>query len=279
MAWSVEPADGKGNIELFAGPLASPELVYQQSTDNCPCFRVFSFLSGSGKSGDTTLLLTDDQGSLEAVQYGLWAFDLAQKPVDAPQQLMPGDPLQGPLLMALYSNMMLYSSNEGTVPIPTDESVPTDIASLTYANSLDLASIDSHSLTLGPTQVVLPEQRDLRTTADYYWVTTPMFSPDGHTLVYVEFSSDPQAPFDRNSAIYVAQISGSGAHLHVSSPKLLVTSTALLLELGPWFNSHILTFYGDGTLYAMDIQTKAVTTIAQTNAYARMIAVVGLNKV
>ena len=277
VAWSVEPGDGKGDSDLYAGPLSAPVLVYQQSVADCPCFRVFSFLSGSGKKGDTTLLLTDDQGSLQAVQYGLWALDLTQKTATGPQQLLPEGPLQGPLLMAPYSNVMLYSSNEGSVPVPTDESVPTDIASLTYANSLDVANIDAHSLTLDTSQGVLPEQRNLRTTADYRWVTTPVFSPDGHTLIYVEFSSDPQAPFDRNSAIFVAQISGSGSQLHVSAPQLLVTSTALLLELGPWFNSHILTFYGDGTLYAMDIQTKAVTAIAQTSAYARIIAVVGLN--
>ena len=48
-----------------------------------------------------------------------------------------------------------------------------------------------------------------------------------------------------------------------------------LLELGAWFNNHILTFYGDGKLYAMDIQSGAVATIAQTGAYARVIAVVG----
>ena len=277
VAWSVEPADGKGNIDLYAGPLSSPTLVYQQSAANCPCFRAFSFLYGSGNAADTTLLLTDDQGSFQAVQYGLWALDLTRKRATGPQQLLPEDPLQGPLLMAPYSNIMLYSSNEGSVPVPTDESVPTDIASLTYANSLEVANINSSSLTLDTSQEVLPAQRYLRTTADYRWVTTPVFSPDGHTLIYVEFSSDPQAPFDRISAIYEAQITGSGSNLHVSAPQLLVTSTALLLELGSWFNGHILTFYGDGTLYAMDIQTKAVTAIAQTNAYARIIAVVGLN--
>jgi len=70
-------------------------------------------------------------------------------------------------------------------------------------------------------------------------------------------------------------MSGSGKHLRVSNPQLMATSNANLLELGPWFNNHILTFYGDGSLYAMDIQTGAVATIVQTGVYARIIAVRG----
>ncbi len=278
VAYSVEPANGKGDIDLYAGPLSSPALMYQQTTDNCPCFRVFSFLYGQGQNGDTTLLLADSQNSLNGVQYGLWAMDLTQSPVDTPTQLLDEDSLEGPLLMASYSNVLLYSSNEGTVPVPTDESIPTDIASLTYANSLDLANIGEKPLSLSSSQTVLPEQHNLSTPADYRWETTPVFSPDGHTLIYVEFSSDPQAPFDRVNAIYAAQISGTGSHLHVSTPQLLVTSTAALLELGPWFNSHILTFYANGTLYAMNMQTRAVAAIVQTSAYARIITVVGLNQ-
>ncbi|HLI05439.1 MAG TPA: hypothetical protein VKV40_02620 [Ktedonobacteraceae bacterium] len=279
VAYTVEPANGRGNIDLYAGPLSSPALVYQQTTANCPCFRVFSFLYGQGQRGDTTLLLADSQNSQNGVQYGLWSMDLTQAPVDTPTQLMSEDDLEGPLLMAPYSNVLLYSSNEGTVPVPTDETIPADIASLTYANSLDLANIGGNPLTVSSSQVVLPEQRNLSNPADYRWETTPVFSPDGHTLVYVEFSSEPQAPFDRVSAIYEAQVSGTGSQLHVSAPQLLATSSASLLELGPWFNDHILTFYADGTLYAMDPQTMAVTTIIQTNAYARIIAVVGLNQI
>jgi hypothetical protein len=279
VAYSVAPANGKGTIELYAGALSSPALVYQQTTDNCPCFRVFSFLNGEGTNGNTTLLLADSQNSLSGVQYGLWALDLTNIPSDTPPQLLDEDSLQGPLLMAPYSNVLLYSSNEGTVPVPTDESVPSDIASLTYANSLELANIGGNPLTLSSSQVVLPEQHNLSRPADYHWETTPVFSPDGHMLIYVEFSSEPQAPFDRISAVYEAQVSGSGSNLRVSAAQLLVTSNADLLELGPWFNNHILTFYGDGTLYAMDMQTKAVTAIVQTNAYARIIAVVGHNQI
>ena len=224
-------------------------------------------------------MLADSQNSFNGVQYGLWAMDLTKTPVDAPTQLMDEDSLQGPLLMAPYSNLLLYSSSEGTAPVPTDESVPSDIASLSYANNLQLASIGGNPLSLSSSWIVLPEQANLSSPADYRWETTPLFSPDGHTLIYVEFSSEPQAPYDRISAVYEVQLSGTGSHLRVGIPQLLVTSTARLLELGPWFNSHVLTFYADGTLYAMDIRSRAATPIVQTNAYARIIAVVGLNEI
>lgn len=279
VAYTVESANGRGTIELYAGLLSSPALVYQQTTDNCPCFRVFSFLYGQGKKGNTTLLLADSQNSLNGVQYGLWTMDLTRSSVDTPTQLLDEDSLQGPLLMAPYSNLLLYSSNEGTVPVPTDESVPSDIASLSYANNLQLTNISGNPLSLSTSQIVLPEQHNLSSPADYRWEATPVFSPAGNTLIYVEFSSNPQAPFDRVSAVYEVQLSGTGSHLRVSLPQLLVTSTAHLLELGPWFNSHILTFYADGTLYALDTQSRTATTIVQTNAYARIIAAVGMDQI
>jgi hypothetical protein len=153
--------------------------------------------------------------------------------------------------------------------------VPSDVATLSYANGLDLAALSGSPLALGKSQVVLSEQHDLSNTADYHWVTTPIFSPDAHTLVYVEFSSDAQEPYDRHSAIYTVQLSGSGTHLTIARPVLVATSTARLLELGPWFNNHILTFYGDGILYAFDIKTGALTTLVNAGTYARIIAVVG----
>ncbi len=123
--------------------------------------------------------------------------------------------------------------------------------------------------------MILPEQDNLSNTAQYHWVTTPVFSPDAHTLAYVEFSSDSQDPYDRHSALYTVQISGSGAHLHAGKPNLIATSTDLLMELGTWFNDHVITFYSDGTLYAMDIQTDAFTTLAQPGVYARIVAIIG----
>jgi hypothetical protein len=47
------------------------------------------------------------------------------------------------------------------------------------------------------------------------------------------------------------------------------------MELGAWFNNHIITFYADGSLYAMDLQTNALTTLAQPGTYARIVAVIG----
>jgi Tol biopolymer transport system component len=105
-------------------------------------------------------------------------------------------------------------------------------------------------------------------------VTTPRFSPDGHTLVFVEFSSDTQAPFDRHNALYTIQVTGSGPHQYVGKPRLLTTANSLLLELGAWINSHVLTFYSDGALYALDIRSGAVSTIAQTGSYAHIVAIV-----
>lgn len=278
IAWSTEPADGAGNADIYAGPLTAPTLVYEHADADCPCFRLFSFMSGAGNQGDTTLLLTDDQGSLEGVQYGLWTLALTPTAKDAePAPLLDEDSLQGPLAFAPSGNTLLYSPNEGVVPNPTDGSVPAASASLTYADSLSVATLDGSVLRLGKSQVVLPEQHNLSNNADYHWVTTPLFSPDGHTLIYVEFSSDSQAPFDRHSALYTVQVTGAGTQSDgkTDRPHLLATSTALLIELGPWLNDHVITFYADGTLYALDIRSGAVATVLQTAAYARIIAVVG----
>ena len=274
IAWSTEPVDGIGVIDIHAGLLAAPTVVFEQSALTCPCFRIFSFLNGSGSHADNTLLLTDDRGSHEAVQYGLWSLDLSSTPA-VPQAILDDDPSQGPQALEPYGNTLLFSSSEGAAPVPTDGSVPSDVATLSYANSLELAALSGSPLDLGKSQVVLSEQHDLSNTADYHWVTTPIFSPDAHTLAYVEFSSDSQEPYDRHSAIYTVQLSGSGTNLTAAKPVLVATSTARLLELGPWFNNHILTFYGDGVLYAFDIKTGALTPLVNAGTYARIIAVVG----
>ena len=279
IAWSTEPASGNGVIDIFAGPLASPTKVFEQPSTNCPCFRIFSFMNGNGKQGDTTLLLTDGQQSHEAIQFGLWTFDLTNPLTAAPQEILGGDTQQGPLALLPFGNILLYSSYEGEVPIPTDSSVPNDLAVVKYPDSLDLTTLDGHPLGADGSQVVLAEQHQLANSADYHWITTPVFTPDRHTLIYVEFSSQAQPPFDRTSAVFEVHLSGSGKNLRASKPQLLVTSSATLLELGPWFNAHILTFFADNALYALDVQGGAVTTIVQTGAYARMIAVVGVGGV
>jgi len=275
VAWSTEPAGGDGVIDIYAGSLTAPTRVFEQLSSNCPCFRVFAFMNGQGKQGNTTLLLTDGQQSHEAIQLGLWSLNITNP---TPQPLMDEEnSQQGPLALAPHSNILLYSSYEGEVPMPSDNSVPDDVATLNYPNSLDITTLDGQPLTMNTSQVLLPEQHGLSNRAVYHWVTTPVFTSDGHMLLYVEFSSQSQAPYDRSSALFEAQVSGSGKHLHVSKPQLMAGSTARLLELGPWLNNHILSFYADGTLYALDIQSGAVATIAQTKAYARIIAVVGLS--
>lgn len=275
LAWSTEPVNGAGKIDIYAGPLDSPTQIYEQSTDNCPCYRTYGFQPGNSM----TLLLTDDRGSHEAIEYGLWSMDLNSNS-PTPQQILPEDPQQGPLALSPTGQHILYSNNEGAVPIPSDNSVPTDLASLPYANSLSLAQLEGNPPTVQASKEVLPAQRHQSNQGNYRWVTTPMFSPDGHSLIYVEFSSDPQEPYDRHSAIYTVSLSGTGKNLKVGSPKLLATSSARLLELGPWLdnqNSNVITFYADGVIYALDVHSKAVSTIIQTRSYARPITVVGLN--
>ena len=192
IAWSVGPLSGNGLVDLYAGPLNNPMKVYEQSATNCPCFHVFGFMNGTGEQGNSILLLTDDLQSHEANQNGLWTFDLAS-PDAIPQQLLTEDSQQGPLALAPYSNVLLYSSSEGVSSVPTDDSVPNDVATLYYANSLDVTTLSVRPATLGPTQVILPEQHNLRNSADYYWVTTPVFTMDGHTIIYVEFNSGSPA--------------------------------------------------------------------------------------
>jgi hypothetical protein len=274
IAWSTEHVDGTGNIDIHAGPLGAPTIVYEQPALDCPCFRIFSFANGVGLHVDNTLLLTDDRGSNEAVQYGLWSLDLTQTPA-MPRSILNENPQQGPLALTPSGNGLLYSSNEGVVPVPTDNSVPTSIAALSYANDLNLTTLSDSSLTPGTSRIILAKQDNLSNSAQYHWVTTPVFSPDAHTLAYIEFSSDSQDPYDRHSALYAVQISGSGTHIHAGKPRLVATSTERLMELGAWFNNHTITFYSDGSLYAMDLQANALTTLAQPGNYARIVAIVG----
>lgn len=274
IAWSTEPADGTGQISIYAGPLDNPQLIRQQSALDCPCFRIFSFLNSSSAAADTTLLLTDDRGSNETVQYGLWSLNISTPSAD-PQLIMDEDSQQGPLAFIPYSNTLLYAPYEGAVPVPTDNSVPADVAALSYANGMHIATLDSSTLVLGASQTVLPAPKNLANSAQNHWVTTPTFSPDGHTLAYVEFSSDPQDPYDRHSALYTVQVSGSGAQPQIGHPQLLVTSTAKLFELGPWLNSHVITMYGDNAIYAFDTQSGALAMLVQGGGYLRILATVG----
>src|SRR5207244_12728334 len=97
-----------------------------------------------------------------------------------------------------------------------------------------MTSLDGQPLAMDTSRVLLPEQHALSNKAVYHWVTTPVFTLDGHTLLYVEFSNQFQAPYDRSSALFEVQVSGSGKHLHVSNPQSMAACTAKLLELGAW---------------------------------------------
>ena len=280
IAWSTQAANGSGAIAVFAGSLNAPVKVFEQSSARCPCFRVFGFLNASGKQGNNTLLLTDSQQSYEAIQYGLWSIDLTAPPLTAqPSLLLPENTSQGPLALAPYSNILLYSTYEGDIPVPTDGSVPTDIGTLTYPNSLDVTTLDGRPLKTDITQTLLPEQHDLPNSAEYHWITTPVFTPDGHSIIYVEFSSLSQPPYDRSSAIFIASISGVGKSLRIGKPQLLLTSTARLVELGGWFSNNVLTIYADNALYALNIQHDTIANIIHTYTYARVIGAVGTGDV
>jgi hypothetical protein len=284
VAWSTEPTDGYGNVTIYAGPLEHSLPVYQRTVNACPCFRVFSFMNDQAKHSNTTLLLADDRGDHHAVQYGLWSFDLTKKPAQEPRQLLSEVEPAGPLALASASNTLLYSMYEGFVPAPTDGSVPDDATSITYANSLSMATVSGNPPSLGSAQVVLPEQHELSNSAEYRWVTTPLFSPDGHTLLYVEFSSDDEDPYTRRSALYTVQLSQTNGQLQIGKPQVLATTTAHFMELGVWLNPHVVTFYADGNIYALDTSTGAGATLANITSsaaksanigtYARIVAVV-----
>jgi hypothetical protein len=215
--------------------------------------------------------LTDDRGDYRSVQYGLWALDLARKPGQKPRQLMSGVQPAGPLTLAPNSHMLLYSGYEGFVPSPIDGSVPAGASSLNYANSLSILTSGSNAPTARSEHIVLAAQHELSNTAEYHWVTTPLFSPDEHTLIYVEFSSDAGDPYARHSALYTVHLSGSGTNLRVGKPQVLMTTSARFMELGSWLNAHIVTFYADSNLYALDITTSTATVLANVRATAKLV--------
>ncbi|MBO0777199.1 MAG: hypothetical protein J2P37_00025 [Ktedonobacteraceae bacterium] len=275
LAWSSAPANGQGMIRLFAGPLHAGKQVYEQQAGHCPCFRAFAFLDAAGKDANRTLLLTDDRGDHRSVRFGLWRLDLAASSTGKPELLMKNEQ-QGPLALLARSNLLLYSDNEGVVPSPTDHSVPDEIATLSYANSLAMTTIQAGSGSFLDKPADILSEQDMRSNiASVRWVTTPMFSPDGHTLAYIAFSSDDYDPFDRHSALYTTQFSAADQPLRAGKSQLLATATTHFIELGPWLNDHQLTFYSDGSLYTVDTSTGKVAAITSTGgAYTRIVGVV-----
>ncbi|WP_126596555.1 hypothetical protein [Dictyobacter aurantiacus] len=265
LAWSSAPKDGSGTISLYAGPLDHTSRVYQQPADKCPCYRAFAF-----PNNDThTLLLTNDRGDHRSVRYGLWKLTLGQGSSAQPQPYLSDADQQGPLALAPHGNNLLYSTFQGYVPMQ-EEHAPDDISSLSYANSLSVASIGGAQTQVGRTQTLLPEQGDLENTEEYRWVSTPQFSPDARMLAYTEFSVSNVKHFPRQYALYTVDLHGASG----AKPQLLATSTAHYMETGAWLDDHTVTFYADNALYALDIQQHSVARITATGAYADVIAAI-----
>jgi hypothetical protein len=273
IAWSSAPANGQGTVRIYAGLLRSSSLVYQHSANSCPCFRVFSFANTHQSSGQTTLLLSNDQGDHQDSASGLWSLAVTPGASHEPQPLLPGTPPQLPL--AHTGNTVLYSTSNGFVPAPTDNTAPADVAALNYANSLAVSTLNASATALQGSQVVLPEQRYTSNFAASQWVMSPRFSPDGQTLVYVLFSSDASAPFERHNALYTVHLNATGATVHVDQPQLLASSWSHFVEMGPWLSNSVVTFYADNGLYAIDTQTGAAALLAHLTTYGHIVAVIG----
>ncbi len=277
IAWSSAPANGQGTVRIYAGPLRSSSLVYQHPASNCPCFRVFAFADTHQPAGNTTLLLSNDQGDHQDSTSGLWSLLVTPGVSHEPQPLLSGTPPQLPL--AHSNNTVLYSTSNGFVPAPTDNTAPADVAALNYANGMAVSTLNASAIVLQGSQVVLPEQRSTPNFAAYHWVMSPEFSPDGQTLVYVLFSSDASAPFERHNALYTVHLHATGASVHVDQPQLLVSSWSHFVEMGPWLSNSIVTFYADNVsgngLYAIDTQTGATVLLAHLTTYGRIVAVTG----
>ncbi len=274
LAWSTAPITGVGRTTLYTERLgALSQQVYQQEASACPCFRIFSFIEQPGKQANSTLLLTDDRGDHNRAQFGLWSLDLAQAQ-RRPIQLLSAAPAQGPVLFNDQDNTLLYSNNKMLVPLPNDRSMPLDLASEQYANSLYIASINRASSALQSPQQILPAQKEQSNIGNYRWITTPTFAPGGQTLIYVVFAADGQDPYGRHSSLYTVQMDNAGSQLHAEQPQLLAAATSSIFELGPWLNSHIVTFYADGWIYALDIQSNEIARITNTQAYVHIIGAV-----
>ena len=277
------PAYGKGSINLYAGPLKATLLVHQQPANLCPCFRVFSFLHDSASLEDKTLLLTEDHADHGPVQHGLWIFNLNEAAAAQPRQLLTSDPPQGALAVAPDHRHVLYASWEGYTPLPEDNSLPDGVKTLSYANDLNIAAINTQVPQLASSQVIVPGQRLLRpgalATSIYHWIITPHFSPDGRLLAYLEFTSNLDAPFTRKTKIYTVDIDSSGTQVALGSPQLLGVGESGYSELGDWLDEHQITLYVNNGIYALDFQHKKSAKIVQTKEYAQIIATVRRGRV
>jgi hypothetical protein len=262
IAWSTAPRNGNGIITIYAGSLQASAPVYQHSAANCPCWRVFSFWRNS-------LLLTDDHGDHGQVHSGLWLLDLSSVTTKGPQPLLTQASTEIPLALS-PNNMLLYTNMSGVVPLPSDNTVPDETASSSYAGNLLLAPLDGKQQTSQTTQALLSEPRKGSPFLGSSWIMAPTFSPDGNTLIYISFSSTAQPPFGRTNALYGVQLSKEGSTQRAGKPALLATTFKRFVEPGAWLDNHTLTFYADGSLYALDTRSGATATIAEVQTYARI---------
>jgi hypothetical protein len=261
IAYSRAPANGSGQLEIYAGPLHSSQLIYRATAGRLPSFRVFDFLHGS----NTTLLLSDDRGDHRSAWYGLWSLTFSGKTAQPPRALLLDQPQQGPLTLTNQGNTLLYSSALLYAPTPYFN-VPADIHSLNYANSLTIATIDPTSQRLVATKELIPPQGDLANTSLYRWIDQPRFSPNDQTLAYVEFSSMQGSTSPRFSALYTMSSTGQGG------TTLAATAPVNYIEMDGWLDNHTLLFYADNALYAFNMQQHSLALLTATTGYAHILA-------
>jgi hypothetical protein len=266
--WTVEPHNGDGVIELYKSTLTGaiatvPTLLYSQPTNTCPCYMVFG-LAETGKDSAASLLVTDNLGTPADQGTGLWVFDQEQQQVGA--KLLTEDEGQAPLALSPDHTLLAYAPTTGEVPEPTDSSVPAQVGSQPFGNSIAVVGANTGEVA-NPTMIV-PPQANIHSFSAYHWITTPLFSADNKTLAYIQFSSDDVGPYDRHSTLYIASTDGT------SPPQVVANFSARLVELGSWLDSHTLLLYADGGIYAIDTQTAAIGLLAVVQGYSRIVGLV-----
>lgn len=268
--WTVEPHSGTGTTMLYEASLSEggssqPTLLYSQQASVCPCYTIFA-PEPEEAAGSPALLLTDDLGTPAAQGTGLWNFDPAHLLIGP--ELLADEQGQAPLALSPDQRQLLYAPTTGEVPEPTDSSVPTQIASQPYGNSVTLAGWRGSSL--GAQMTIVPQQGNVHTFSQYHWITTPIFSPDSQTLAYIQFSADDTGPYDRHNTLYITATHGTLAST------VLATFNARLVELGSWLDNHTLILYADNGIYAMDTHTAAIGLLLPTFNYSHIIGLVHL---
>ncbi len=268
--WSVEPHNGSGTISLYKATLtafgaSAPMLLYSQPTNACPCYMIFGLIS-AGARGASSLLLTDNLGTPADQGTGLWAFNQEQQQIGP--ALLAEDQGQAPLALSADHMLLAYAPTTGVVPEPTDSSVPAQVGSQPFGNSM--AIVNTNPSKASNPVIIVPPQTNVHSFSAYHWITTPVFSPDSRSIAYIQFSSDDTGPYDRHSTLYVAATNGK------SQPVVVVNFSARHVELGSWLNSHTILLYADKGIYAIDTQTAALSFLAVVPQYSRIIGLVQL---